>query len=172
MAGYCDHVEIAIRAEGSVSVRDNGRGFPVDIHPTEKIPGVEVAMTMLHAGGKFDHASYKVSGGLHGVGVSVVNALSEWLEVEVERNGNVYHQRYERASGNRPHGHRQGEETGTTVTFKPVTRRSSPARRSSGTRGPPRCGSSRSSTAASQSSSGRAGGTEETYFYRAASSSS
>jgi DNA gyrase subunit B len=120
MAGFCDRIEVVLRGDGSVTVRDNGRGFPVDIHPTEKIPGVEVAMTMLHAGGKFDHSSYKVSGGLHGVGVSVVNALSEWLEVEVERNGRVYNQRYERgvkATELRVVG--KSQKTGTAVSFKP-----------------------------------------------------
>ncbi len=120
MAGFCDHIEAVIRADGSVLVRDNGRGIPVDKHPTEKIPGVEVAMSMLHAGGKFDHGSYKVSGGLHGVGVSVVNALSEWLDVEVERGGHVYRQRYERgvkATDLQVTG--KTKRTGTTVTFQP-----------------------------------------------------
>ena len=120
MAGYCDEISVTIETDNAIRVEDNGRGFPVDTHPTEKKPGVEVAMTTLHAGGKFDHGSYKVSGGLHGVGVSVVNALSEWLEVEVMRDGKRYHQRYERG-GKATELSEVGtaDTTGTIVRFRP-----------------------------------------------------
>jgi DNA gyrase subunit B len=122
MAGYCDEIAVVLREDGSACVSDNGRGIPVDVHPTEGVPGVELAMMTLHAGGKFDRTTYKVSGGLHGVGVSVVNALSEWLEVDIKRDGKRYKQRYAR-------GLKETEletvetvkkgESGTTVSFRP-----------------------------------------------------
>ncbi|HOI68320.1 MAG: DNA topoisomerase (ATP-hydrolyzing) subunit B [Methanothrix sp.] len=120
MAGRCSEINLILHADGTASVRDDGRGIPVDIHEHYKKPALEIVMTKLHAGGKFDHKSYKVSGGLHGVGVSVVNALSEWLEVEVRRNNLVYWQRYERGrpvSDLEVHG--VSDHTGTTVRFKP-----------------------------------------------------
>ena len=120
MAGYCTEVRVTVHEGNIVSVEDDGRGIPVDSHPTEKIPGVELAMTVLHAGGKFDKNTYKVSGGLHGVGVSVVNALSEWLEVEVTRDGHKYHQRFERgAKAKDLEDLGKAKGSGTVVAFKP-----------------------------------------------------
>ena len=120
MSGYCDEITTVVHGDNTVTVTDNGRGIPVDIHPTEKVPGVELAMLTLHAGGKFDQESYKVSGGLHGVGVSVVNALSERLEVEIKRDGKTWHQKYSRGrkvTELKSTGEADG--TGTTVSFKP-----------------------------------------------------
>src|SRR5205085_9902202 len=112
LAGFCDHIEVTLLADGGVRVFDNGRGIPVDDHPVEKRPAVEVVLTTLHAGGKFGGESYAVSGGLHGVGVSVVNALSTALEVEILRDGYVWTQRYE---GSQPaHPLRRGEPTDRT----------------------------------------------------------
>ena len=120
LAGYCDTIIIELTPEGAVAVTDNGRGIPVDIHPKEKISSVEVVLTKLHAGGKFGGGGYKVSGGLHGVGLSVVNALSEWLEVEVYKNGKMYRQKYNRGVPMRPLAEvGRTERTGTKVTFFP-----------------------------------------------------
>ena len=122
LAGHADRVDVIIHADDSVTVEDNGRGIPVDIHPTEKIPGVELAMTVLHAGGKFDKDSYKVSGGLHGVGVSVVNALSEKLKVWVKRDGKEHYMDFERGATItrlKVLGKVGARERGTKVWFKP-----------------------------------------------------
>jgi DNA gyrase subunit B len=120
LAGVCNTIKVTLHKDGSITVEDNGRGIPIDIHPEEKKPALELIMTTLHAGGKFDNKTYKVSGGLHGVGISVTNALSKWLEVRIKRNNNLYHQKYEKGVkvseltilGN-------AEGTGTSMTFLP-----------------------------------------------------
>src|SRR6266853_5733939 len=120
LAGYCDRIDVTLLADGGVRVADDGRGIPVDEHPVEKRPAVEVVLTTLHAGGKFDGQSYAVSGGLHGVGVSVVNALSARLDVEIRKDGSVWRQSY---AASEPTGSLvKGEptdETGTIITFWP-----------------------------------------------------
>jgi DNA gyrase subunit B len=124
MAGYADTIDIIIHADGSVSVSDNGRGIPVDMHPTEKISGLELATTKLHGGGKFNQGGYKVSSGLHGVGLSVVNALSEWMRAEVRRHGQCWQQEYvmgEPLEPVKPVGTVGEDETGTTIHFLPDT---------------------------------------------------
>ena len=119
MAGHCDKIIVALEKDDVVRVEDNGRGIPVDIHPTEKISALELVLTRLHAGGKFDKSSYKVSGGLHGVGVSCVNALSDWLEATVKVNGHIYRQKYERGvPKTKVEIIGDTEEHGTTIRWK------------------------------------------------------
>ena len=121
LAGYCTLVDVQINPDGSLSVTDNGRGIPVDMHPTQHRPAIEVVLTILHAGGKFDGSNYKVSGGLHGVGVSCVNALSDWMKVEVKRDGKIHHIEFSRGHVTKPLEvvGECGDETGTKVTFFP-----------------------------------------------------
>lgn len=122
LAGYCSEINVTLNKEGTATIKDNGRGIPVGIHPKAGIPAVEVVFTMLHAGGKFGDGGYKISGGLHGVGASVVNALSVWLEVEIRIDGAVHKQRYERGKVVEPLnqiGTCRKNDTGTTVTFLP-----------------------------------------------------
>src|ERR1700745_334422 len=118
MGSYADEINVTVHADESVTVVDNGRGIPVDMHQTEKRPAAEVVMTVLHAGGKFDSETYKVSGGLHGVGVSVVNALSDWLELEIQRGGSVWEPRYEkRTPTSKLKSSGKTRKTGTKITF-------------------------------------------------------
>ena len=121
LAGYCSMIDVVINRDGSITVQDNGRGIPVDMHPTQHRPAIEVVLTVLHAGGKFDGSNYKVSGGLHGVGVSCVNALSEWMKVEVKRGGRLHHIEFSRGHVTKPLEviGECGDETGTKVTFFP-----------------------------------------------------
>jgi DNA gyrase subunit B len=118
LAGHCDLIGVTIHKDSSVTVEDNGRGIPIDMHKEAKKPAAEVVLTTLHAGGKFEQGNYKVSGGLHGVGVSVVNALSEWMEVEIKRDGQIYRQNFKRGTAGTPKVEKyKGEETGTTITY-------------------------------------------------------
>jgi DNA gyrase subunit B len=120
LAGFCNRIEVAIHVDGSVSIKDDGRGIPVDIHPKFKIPAVELVLTNLHAGGKFGQGAYKYSGGLHGVGAKCVNALSDWFKVEVSRDGQVHHMAFERGHTTRKlEVIGKTKSTGTLITFKP-----------------------------------------------------
>lgn len=121
LVGYCTQIDVIINPDGSLTVADNGRGIPVDMHPTQHRPAIEVVLTVLHAGGKFDGSNYKVSGGLHGVGVSCVNALSDWMKVEVKRGGKIHHIEFSRGHVTKPLTivGECGGETGTRVTFFP-----------------------------------------------------
>src|SRR5579862_8725749 len=120
LAGHCDHIDVTIHVDGSISILDNGRGIPVDIHPEYKIPGVELVLTTLHSGGKYGQGGYTYSGGTHGVGAKCVNAVSEWFSVEVSRDNQVYHMQFERGKTVKKLeviGKAKG--TGTLITFKP-----------------------------------------------------
>src|SRR5256885_8047791 len=120
LAGFCDKIDVEVHVDGSVSVRDNGRGIPVDIHPKWKMPAVELVLTNLHAGGKFGQGAYKYSGGLHGVGAKCTNALSEWFKVEVSRDGKVHHMGFARgATTDKLTVIGKAKHTGTLITFKP-----------------------------------------------------
>ena len=168
MAGFCDTIVVTLLADGGVRVFDNGRGIPVDLHPVEKRPAVEVALTMLHAGGKFDGKSYAVSGGLHGVGVSVVNALSSRMAVEIKRDGFTWNQEY---TNSRPGPLVRGAPTASTAASSRSgpTPRSSRPRRTRSRRCPAGCRRWPSSTAACRSRSGTSARTtprEITFMYK------
>src|SRR5678816_2159834 len=120
LAGACDKIDVTIHMDGSISIRDNGRGIPVDIHPQYKIPGVEMVLTTLHSGGKYGQGGYKFSGGTHGVGAKCVNAVSEWFEVEVSRDGQVHSMEFERGKTiKKLEVIGKAKDTGTLITFKP-----------------------------------------------------
>src|SRR3984885_5154303 len=120
LAGYCTKIDVTIQVDGSISIRDNGRGIPVAIHPQYGIPGVEMVLTTLHSGGKYGQGGYKFSGGTHGVGAKCVNAVSEWFEVEVSRDGEVHHMEFERGKTvQKLHVLGKTKNTGTLITFKP-----------------------------------------------------
>src|SRR5580692_5256346 len=120
LAGFCNRIDVAIHVDGSISIRDNGRGIPVDIHPQYGIPGVEMVLTTLHSGGKYGQGGYKFSGGTHGVGAKCVNAVSEWFEVEVSREGEVHHMEVERGKTTKKlEVIGKAKHTGTLITFKP-----------------------------------------------------
>jgi len=122
LAGFCSRIDVNIHVDGSISIRDNGRGIPVDIHPQYKIPGVEMVLTTLHSGGKYGQGGYKFSGGTHGVGAKCVNAVSEWFEVEVSRDGKVHHMEFERGKTTKKLDViGKTKQTGTLITFKPDT---------------------------------------------------
>src|SRR6201994_3742412 len=120
LAGYCSRIDVNIHGDGSISIRDNGRGIPVDINQDSGLPGVELVLTTLHSGGKYGQGGYKFSGGTHGVGAKCVNAVSEWFEVEVSRNGEIYHMEFERGKTiEKLHVIGTSKHTGTLITFKP-----------------------------------------------------
>src|SRR6202166_4895747 len=120
LAGHCDRIEVTIHVDGSISIRDNGRGIPVDINKDSGLPGVELVLTTLHSGGKYGQGGYKFSGGTHGVGAKCVNAVSEWFEVEVSRNEQVYHMEFERGKTvKKLEVIGKSKNTGTLITFKP-----------------------------------------------------
>src|SRR5258705_9860548 len=120
LAGHCDHIDVTIHVDGSISIRDNGRGIPVDINEDSGLPGVELVLTKLHSGGKYGQGGYKFSGGTHGVGAKCVNAVSEWFEVEVSRDGEIYHMEFERGKTvQKLHVIGKTKTTGTLITLNP-----------------------------------------------------